>query len=543
MFTARILLTVVIAALTLTAPASAGAATYNAWSCASPTGAPVSASDWQPTRNAPIATLGSTCGSVTGALEATAYAAESNPWVSAGGGWETHAPPGTRITSLDVWWANQVNPVSVPPFGRVQVYANGDSAYHRDDSAFGQASVPLGAANHQRFAGLDASSLALIAWCHSYCTQSYQRVTATYAMYRAQVTVSDTSPPTGTVSGLDQAHVAAPLPLMADVRDVGGGVQAVEVRVDGRLAARHAPAGACSDLTPTTPDLDYTRLQPCPTHYQLPLALTPDLFPDADPHTITVTAIDAAGQATELLSKRVAVAPTAGFWDARRGFHNPDLNPDTNRAVNGANGGPARMTLALANRIVRFDQQPRILGRLTTLTGNAPIVGARVWLAVYGENGWALAGRPLITNTRGVVSARLPARQGSRALQLVYFPYTDLSGHGLTPVRRVKVRASAVLKASRRMVPVGGRVLLTARLRVRVPRGRSVLGTLQTLVDGQWRTFRQLRFHPGARTLRTAVRFRHSAPGTVYPMRIRVPAQTGMRYTTGGSRVVTVTLR
>jgi hypothetical protein len=537
----------VLLVLTAAAGVTAGgasAAQYVAWSCANAAGAPLGAGDWAPSRTAPITTLGSTCGAPSGTLEASASASEHNP-SSAGAGWTITAPEGATITGVDLWWTNVVNPVGVPPYGRVQIYAdapgNGGSAYARDAGAFGVAGAPFGDANHQTLTGLTAPSVTLTAWCVSYCTAP-ARVAASYAMYRSRVVVEDPSPPTGTASGLpDTGRIADPTPIAVDATDVGGGVRGIELRVDGQVVGRLEPGGRCADVANVP--FEYATITPCPAQLPGTLTLDPAALAGTGPHSVSVVAADAAGQSTTLLSQVVAAAAPPALFASSRGFFNPDLDLTSPRRVNGAGGGPALLTLSLVDSSVRFAQTPVLSGRLTTPEGQ-PIAGARVWRAVSERGGaWRISGAPLVTAPTGGIGGWLPARRPSRSVALVYFPYTDTSEVALSPARRLTVAVGVTLDPARRVIRPGGRIRLTARLAVAVRKGTSVVAKLQERSGRRWRTLRQLRFRHGSRTLHPVVRLRRSAPGSSHSLRLQVPAQKGLAYAAGASRRVAVLVR
>jgi hypothetical protein len=537
----------VLLVLTAAAGGTAGgasAAPYVAWSCANAAGAPLGAGDWAPSRSAPITTLGSTCGAPSGTLEASASASEHNP-SSAGAGWTITAPDGATISGVDLWWTNVVNPVGVPPYGRVQIYAdapgNGGSAYVRDAGAFGVAGAPFGDANHQTLTGLAAPSVTLTAWCVSYCTAP-ARVAASYAMYRSRIVVEDPSAPTGTASGLpDTGRIADPTPIAVDATDAGGGVRALELRVDDQVVGRVDPGARCADVASVA--FEYATIAPCPAHLAGTLTLDPGALAGTGPHRIAVVAADAAGQPTTLLSQVVAAAAPPALFAASRGFFNPDLDLTSPRRVNGVGGGPAVLTLSLVDSAVRFAQTPVLSGRLTTPDGQ-PIAGARVWRAVSGRGGaWTITGAPLVTAPTGGIGGWLPARRPSRSVALLYFPYSDASDAAASPVRRLRVTVGVTLDPARRVIRPGGRVRLTAKLAVAVRKGTSVVARLQVRSGRRWHTVRRLRFRHGTRTLHPVVRLRHSAPGSTHSLRLRVPAQAGLEYAAGASRRVVVLVR
>jgi hypothetical protein len=539
---------VILLALAAAGAATAGAASaapYVAWSCANAAGAPLGSNDWTPTRTAPVTTISSTCGTATGTLEASASSSEQNPAISAGAGWTMAAPDGARITSLDVWWTNAVNPISPPPFGRIQVYAaapgNDGSAYLRDDGTFGVAGDPFGDANHQGFTGLEAPNVTLMAWCTNLCAAP-ARVTALYALYRSRVVVEDPSPPTGAVSGLpDSGRIASATPIAMDARDVGGGVRALELRVDDHVVGRVDPGGSCADLADVP--FEYATIKPCPARLPATLTLDPALLPGTQPHLVSVVAVDAAGQSSTLLRRVVAAAAPAALFASDRGFFNPELDLTSPRTVNGAGGGPANLTLDFADSTVRFGQIPVLSGHLTTPEGQ-PIAGARVWTAVAGARGaWEITGQPLVSSPSGRVGGWLAPRQPSRSVALLYFPYSDASDIVLSPVHRLRVAAGVTLRPARRVIRPAGRARFAARLAVEVRAGASVRGLLQVHSGRRWHTLRRLRFRPGSRTLRPVVRFPGSGPRATRHLRLLVPAQSGFPYARGASQRVAVFIR
>jgi hypothetical protein len=107
----------------------------------------------------------------------------------------------------------------------------------------------------------------------------------------------------------------------------------------------------------------------------------------------------------------------------------------------------------------------------------------------------------------------------------------------------MSVRAPLSLSVARRVVPRGGRIVLTARLRAGRRPGRSVLGVLQVRQPGRWQTVRQLRFtgRRGGRGVSTAV-LRLGTP-SAYRFRVAVSAQASLRYTRGVSRPRVVRVR
>lgn len=547
------------------AAGSAHAAPYTVWACANGSGQPVGPGDWRGSRIGNSGRLTATCGSNStggvGSLLADATTSVLGAPAATGNGWRVNAAAGTKITGLTLWWAYQVNPVSVPPFGRIQIYADTESPLISDEPDFGAVaaaspSIAFADANKQTYDGLSASGLSLRAWCANWCERSNEVITALFETYRLRVTVDDTSPPTGTAHGLrDGARIAGATPVVVHADDVGGGVRSVSLRVNGQTVSGAAGGEGCADVDAANGDpLEYNLMTPCPAERDAVLVLQPAHLPSSEQHVVTAVATDAAGQDTVLAAARVARAAPPGSFDKALGFFNPDLDITSPRRANGVNGGPARMYLAFvvkrkrgkrtATRFhsrltVRYGRRARFRGRLTTPQG-VPIVGARVWRAVrpVGKS-WRLSGKPLVTSKTGRVTGRMPVRGGSRKVQLVYFPYSDLNGHGRTPARSLSVRAASTIRVNRSRLRNGNTAVFFGRILTGPAMERKAV-YLQTLVRGRWRPFGTTRADAKGRW-KHRFRFAETRTLTVYRIRAVVPAE-GKRYpwATGSTRSIRV---
>ena len=549
---------------------AAHAASFTVWSCADGQGKPLSAGDFSPSTLGTQSLATSTCGAnVTGSTPGNLQAASGGgPGQQDGGagGWLVRAAPDTTISGLDVWWTNSAS-LQLP--GRVSVITNTGALYGRDAGSFGNVTLPFEDGNRQTFTGLTASTVGLIASCVSGCNRADRAISAVLNAYRVKVTVSDTTAPTGEVNApANGTPIPGPVTLQARASDVGGGIRDIQLVVDGRVVASKEAGGGCSDIDPATGDAnDYTSMHPCPG--QLPATpeppttfiLTPQMLATAGAHTVEIVAHDAAGNTGTLLSQTMFVASVlldgpapASRYDAGRNlFFNPDADPTRLGRPNGLNAGPANVSLSFVvkrtrrakgklqrvttftrRRTVGYNTVTRIRGRVTTLTG-APIVAARVYRATSVAGGpWRLITKPLLTSKTGRVSVKLAARSPSRRVVLVYFPSTDSNASARSKTRLLRVRAPVSLGLSRRNVPRGSRVNITARLRAGMRPGATVLGALQLRQGRSWRTIRQMRFTSRGRGVaRTALRLRTPS---VYRLRLRISAQPGVRYTTGVSR-------
>jgi hypothetical protein len=550
--------------------AVAQGAGYAVWACANGSGKALSAGDWSAGRIGSIALATTTCGGggdggAAGYLQAIVGGGPGQANTATNAEWRISAAAGTRISALDVWWMNQAG-VQSP--GRVEVFAGSRSLYARDSGAFGSATLPFDAANHQSFSGLSEPSASLVAWCLTGCARADRSISALFHAYRLKVSVSDDVAPTGTAAGVSQGMtLAAPVSLHARASDAGSGVRDLQLVVDGKVIETREAGGQCTDIDPSSGGAnDYAVMRPCAA--QLPAAgvapatftLSPATLAGPGAHRVAVVAHDAAGNQAALLSAQVQVAaalkdgpPPAGFFDAGRGlFFNPDADVGGPSRPNGSAAGPANVSLAfverrvvrrgarrrvvrlvMGHRLVGFSTVARMRGRVTTPAGQ-PIAGARVYraISVAGEP-WRLTAPPLLTSSSGSVSLALAAFSPSRRVQLVYFPDSASNDNMRSPVALLRVRAPVTLSVTPRSVRRGTRISVSARVGGMRP-GASVIGALQLREGGSWRTIRQLRFAPrGHGRARTALRLRVPAS---YRLRVRVSAQPGVRYATGASQ-------
>lgn len=567
------------------APPDAHAETYTVWSCANGLGKPLSAGDWTPTTTGlTSSTCGSSTGVVAGNLQAVTGSTPGQGATMVRAGWATVATTGTKVAGLDVWWSNSA---SVQSPGRIEVFAGGlngaRSLYLRDAGSAGNGALPFDEANHQSFSGLSDDAVSLIAWCLTGCDSSVRSISAFFNAYRMKVTVSDVDVPTGTAGGITEGQVIdAPVVLTGRASDVGGGVRDLQLLVDGKVVDSKEVGGQCADIDPTTGDSkDYAVMRPCAATFpavgaaDASFTLTPAALATAGPHKVEVVAHDAAGNTGTLLSNTVVVTPAlldgsatpGGFDPARNLFFNPDRDTKNPARLNGVPTGepPGNVLNSKLNvlfvvkktvrvkgkrrvikrytrrRTVGFNTAVRLRARLTTATG-APIVGARVYqaLSVAGDQ-WALSPIPLITTKTGRISFVMPAKTPSRLMQLVYFPSTDSNMSFRSPGTLLAVRAPVSMRLSKHRVKRGVRVTVTARLRAGARPGQSVLGALQVRDRRGWRPIRQVRFKPSSKG-RVKIVLRLRTRGA-YPLRVRVPTQTALRFHTGASRTGILRIR
>lgn len=538
------------------APA-AHAAPYTVWSCANGSGGDLTIGDWGAAGESPN-TIGDFCAPNNPrphGFGAGVRTGASTPGPT-GIGWRLAAPPGTKVTQLDLWWLR--NAKTTPAPGRVEIYA-GPSIFQNDNGSFGvfppTQENRLAEANHERFGGLLAPGLELRTWCLSGCNAPASGdAPASFFVFRSQVRFEDQKAPTGSVTGLANAtRITGPTPVVVNGADEGSGVRELSLRVDGQTVQRETGTGACADVDTSNGDpFEYNRTAPCPGSTTAQLTLNPAQLGDGAAHTVSVVVTDASGQASTIASARVAGPAPDGFAGGPTGFVNPDLDLAGPGAPNGTNAGPAKATLAYAirrgrrtrfarTRVVRASTKALIRARLTG-AGGQPIAGARVWRAeAVREGRWRIVGMPLVTSKTGRISSRLPSRRPSRDVRVVYFPSTGSNVNFASSDRRLVVRAATSIRLNRRTYRNRGVARFGGRISTRPLGGRREV-ILQARTGRSWQTFKRVRATTRG-TWKARYRFRRTRRATRYRFRAVVPSQSGYSYATGRSRTATATVR
>jgi hypothetical protein len=559
-------------------PARAGS--YRVWSCTDGAGraAPVTdgQSGWFPDPSPSGADLCGTAGDDS-SRRFLYNELWSRPYTLRG--WAFIAPGATRITRAELWWQGWVAPGAQ---GRI-VISNDGVVYTPvllHTAPFGGDS-PYDAANYADLPNLGALQVEADAWCPTGgdpgagppCYQDPPSKIAWLKIYRARLTLADNAAPTGRASDgglIDEAPLRGRASVTVTGHDDGGGLYLVRV-LDGAgiVAQTTFPGASCAPRDAGDP-YAFASPKPCPTDASAAVTVDTTRLAEGVPHRIRVQVLDAAGNAITVLDRQVFVdnlsdapafadgAAPPGFYDrARRKWFNPDANWDAPRRPNGQRAGTATPTLRFAKRtrsrrhrtrikyartrIVTMQGRPTVVGRLRDGARHA-IAGARVWLGECAKGGTCrITGGPFLTSRRGRFATRLAAGRPTRRVHLLYFPWTDSNEvYSARPIR-LRVRARVTLHITPDVVRNGQSIRFAGGLHVpTVP--AHVTGALQVLDGQKWRTFKSVRISSDGR-FEAHYRFRRSF-NVRYRFRTRVSgAQTGMRYESGISPIIPVTVR
>ena len=192
---------------------------------------------------------------------------------------------------------------------------------------------------------------------------------------------------------------------------------------------------------------------------------------------------------------------------------------------------------------VGFGRRPRVVGALARPSGGPgqgalACVSQRVALPNSTET---LVGRPLRTDARGRISARLPAGPS----RIVYLTYWRGAEQVVTRALHLRVRASVGLRVRPRGRLRNGRTMtLRARLRGPFHAGREVR-FLAKPPGGRWVPFSTdfAKRTNGAGVARVSHTFRHVSGTQRFRFKARVPRQAGYPYVAGRSPVRKQTVR
>jgi hypothetical protein len=452
--------------------------------------------------------------------------------------WTFEAPPNTTIANVTVhrtasassngaWYRSyflfQDSPVPMEGYGLdVCVWLTGPCQRP------GDASKPFDDVSRFASGSIRAGRLIASAQCDgSSCGAQAPTFAGSFGIYRARIGLSDAFPPAFRTapsgSLLDaSATVSGERAVRFDATDIGGGLRAGEIVVDGVAVARTdiGAGGTCRE--------PYNLPVPCPFSANGTISLDTAAIENGR-RSVQVGLVDAAGNRT--LSDPVTVA-----------VHNdkyPNGTPVSRTASLTARFS-TRSGRRLVERTVGFGRRARIVGRLVD-AARTPIAGAQLVVTSRVDRLGAEE-RPVATITTGS-DGRYAWRTGpgpSRFFRIGYRAYG--SDERLTASTEVKlgVRPAIALSVRPRRVSNGGEV----RFRGRLLGGPGKRGT-QVVLEAVGRRGRQrvpvetLRAGREGR-FRFSYRFVRSFAPFTYRFRARLIPQAGYPYAAGASPIVVV---
>jgi hypothetical protein len=354
-------------------------------------------------------------------------------------------------------------------------------------------------------------------------------------LFRSDVTIDDPVAPTVSAIGgtiASPGAVAGQRTVTADATDVGGGVQRVELLVDGSLTDQLVGAGRCA--------VPYTAAAPCPDATTSRFSLDTSTLANGS-HTIVVRAVDAAGNATTSAPFTVDVAnavPAGGAVVVVPGPSQTVIVPapaSTAPAPVAPSPSPAPASVTLRASTKRVP-----LARARQLRGTASRGGVRLVFErrPFGgdEDDWEPAGA---TTSAADGAFRFPTVRRSGQIR-VRPAQASVGGRALIVGFVGPLRASLHSSASR--LRNGKAVTLRGRVRGDggAWTGREAL--IQAIVRGHWRTIDTAGVSGDGR-IAWSYRFAHTRSTAEYRFRLRLPAVRGLPWKTVTTHPVSVLVR
>jgi hypothetical protein len=354
-------------------------------------------------------------------------------------------------------------------------------------------------------------------------------------VYAADITLEQTEGPHA--SGVGGELTSAPTlrgasDVSFDATDPGAGVWEAVFSVDGRAVQRTAVndnGGRCRDVGQTTDGLPaFLYVQPCAQSVSVDVPFDSTKASNGV-HRLTVSVIDAAGNAAPVLDRTVTID-----------------NPPPPGAPNGTNASAqARLSvrwLGTAKTSVHggFIRARRLSGRLTT-PGGEPISGASIDVraipAYTGAKPLAMASPR--TDGHGGFSVVVPAGASSRTLRFAYRAHLDDTQPAATGALRLVTRAGIALRVSPHTASAGSSISFNGRLLGGpIPSGGKQLVLEARSPGSAWLEFKVIRTDARGR-YRAGYRFKFAGPAD-YRFRVRSEAESDYPFAAGSSNVVGV---
>ena len=529
------LLTLLVAASAVAgvAPSTAAAATYTVHSCRTPDGAVAPTDGW--IRGGDFAQE-DFCADTRYRFLALMAGNNTGARASQSAVYGFVAPDDTTIAGYTLWRSSQVSPKTSGPeswatvifevdreidFNRNVDLCNGSQGCR----GRGFIDRPLDPANKVDRPQMSATtrSVRVYAGCSQADCQP-DSPQANFQIHRADFKLDDSRAPR--FSAAPSGPLATPNTVLTGpgsvtyaATDAGAGLRTAQLRIDGNVVASQAVddnLGRCRE--------PYTYRVPCKLSAGGTLSYDPTQLPDG-PHSVRVTIVDAAGNAT-------SSSPVQVF----------SRNPTVECGPEGP-GPRIEASLPRGKRALRLRA-----GRPTTISGRlldpagAPIANAPLRLVSRDDRqgASAVARDDLTTGPDGAFSTTIGPGP-SRALRIGY----RFGAEGALRCSRrltVAVPARVSLRLSRRKVSAPGTVRIRGRLTLGpVPRGGKLVD-LQAYDRKKWRTFDTARAGESGR-FTARLRFsRRARPGS-YPIRARVRREALYPYALGYSKSTRVRVR
>lgn len=518
----------------LLAPATSRAGTYDVWSCRTPNGLDASLSGWTGTSNeAGGGYVRNEC-LTQGRIAAFFSTAPTGPHQAL---WQFDAPVNTRIVAYDLY--RDASSTTAPDGMKGYILFEDEMAFDRQHIVemclvnascmqLGDPDHPFAAENRVLRTGRSARHLYGVVRCFSFTFCGATSLPSGYAIYQAQITLSDdVDPSVGPLDG-DLLHRYTPIGGAGTVglsaSDLGGGVERADLLVDGAVVASAGMEGRAAGCR-----RPFVAVVPCPLATSIELPLDTTRLADGV-HRVQALVTDAGGNVAR---SPATLVTTKNSW--------PPVLPTASAPALPNGSSPdrgARLSVSFRAQRVRtvpFGHSAPAMGRLVTSAGR-PIVAAS--LGVYSrveQTGARWRGVAILrTGPRGGFRYQ-PRRGASRAFRFVYRAYSSDPRPSAARILGLRVRAGIRLSVTPRVLRNGR----TAAFRVRLlggPGRRGTLVSVQVLRPQRTTFATRGAGHNGIATVRH--HFRYTYRPTTYLFRAVVQPQRGYPYAGAASGVV-----
>lgn len=460
--------------LALAVGANASAATYSVYACSGPAKEALPNSSWLTSVNDPSQTLFFTFGSICGDLSVHANNTE-NFQAGDGASYVFDPPAGTSIVGYELTRS------AAADFPVLDVFRPALTAGIREVGTAGTDDRDCSAVVADCFvstgtvarAGLALSQLSVGVECVEPTSQNCQAGSfddLSTQLVDARVDLDDSNAPQiSSVSGALPGSSAPAGAHAASVTatDLGGGVSAIRLSVDGGPLVVSTAGGSCGQ--------PYTLRQPCPSGLVRGVTVDTRQFTNGE-HNVEVTAIDAAGN----------VSAPAGF--------------KFTVSSGGAGGGgplPSNGSPAVQQPSVRFEKslisaatgkkEVLVEGTLTTPDGT-PIAGAvldvtSLDLSEFGATPVTIGTVTTAANGRFSVRVR---PDGAHRITVIFKPTPDSLGTAVTSAI-VREELALSIKRSKARVKPRGTLTLSGRLSGAGSAAGDAPVEIDARIGGSWR--------------------------------------------------------
>jgi hypothetical protein len=413
---------------------------------------------------------------------------------------------------------------------------------------------------------------------------------ATIELFAADLVLSETESPTvSAVAGslAEAPTVSGTSDVAFEASDSGSGIYEVVFKVDGAVVSTVVPeeeGGRCHDVGGTTDGLPaFLYTQPCPAALSVDLPFDTTALVDGT-HDLLVSVLDAAGNSTTVLDRKITVANSAtpaggtgGSGSSGGGSNGNETSGDGSNGTGGtASGGStpsgaatavgagsSLMTLGAANGTNASDQATltatwrgragerlsgaygaarTVEGRLTA-PGGVPITDAQIEVGALPSYAGATA-HALPTPRTGAAgrwSLVLPRGSSSEVLRVAYRSHLGAAAPVATRTLTLSVRAGIELSIAPHVASADGEIRFGGRLLgAPVPAGGKQLVLEARSPGGRWVEFHVIRGRSGAGG-RFHFAYRFHLPGPVrYQFRVLCEAEADYPFAAGSSNIVGV---